>query len=146
MMRSLENTDPRWGVAVVRIVMGIILIVAGFTKFRGGIDVFTGFLTQAGIPLPQLFGVLIPTLELVGGILVLLGFGARWVALLYVCEFLTTTFIVKLPRQGWDNSRIDMMMLAAALMLVLAGPGKASLDEILAKRRAGAVDAARVRA
>jgi hypothetical protein len=32
--------------------------------------------------------------------------------------------------------RVDLMMLAAAVMLVLAGPGKASLDEHLLRRGA----------
>ncbi|MBA2447487.1 MAG: hypothetical protein H0V51_05620 [Chloroflexi bacterium] len=50
-------------------------------------------------------------------------------------EFLVTTFIIKLPRMGWDPAQIDLMMLAGALMLLLAGPGKASVDEILARRR-----------
>jgi putative oxidoreductase len=123
--------------------MGIILIVAGYQKFAGGIDRFAGFLPQLGVPAPELFGWLVPLLELVGGTLVLLGLGVRWLGLLFIIEFLVTAFYVKLPRPaplgGWDSARIDLMMLAAAVMLVLAGSGRASLDELLLKRRAASV-------
>jgi putative oxidoreductase len=139
-MRALDGLAPGWGIAVVRVIMAIILIVAGYQKLAGGIDRFAAFLPQLGLPAPELFGWFVPILELVGGILVLLGLGVRWLGLLFIIEFLVTTFYVKLPRPppvgGWDSTRIDLMMLAAAAMLVLAGPGKASLDELLLKRRA----------
>ena len=142
-MRALEGIQPGWGITVVRAMMGIILIVAGYQKFAGGVGGFAGFLGQIGVPAPQLFGWFIPTLELVGGILVLLGLGVRWIGLLFIVEFLVVTFYVKLPRPapggGWDSARIDLMLVAAAVMLVLAGAGKASLDEMLLKRRAASV-------
>ena len=142
-MRALEGVHPSWGITVVRVMMGIILIVAGYQKLAGGVERFAGFLPQLGIPAPELFGWLIPLLELVGGILVLLGLGVRWVGLLFIIEFLVITFYVKLPRAaplgGWDSARIDLMMLAAAVMLVLAGPGRAALEEILLRRRAASV-------
>ncbi len=131
---------PGWGITVVRVVMGVILLVAGYAKFAGGIGGFQGFLGNLGIPLPELFAVVIPTLELVGGILVLLGLFVRWVGILLMIEFLVTTFYVKLPRPaplgGFDSARIDMMLLAGAVMLILAGAGKLALDEWLARRRA----------
>jgi putative oxidoreductase len=134
-VQALNTVHPGWGITVVRIVAGIILIVAGCSKFAGGLGGFAGFIGQVGFPAPELAAPLIATWELVTGLLLLVGFGTRWVALLMVIEFLTTTFIVKLPRAGWDNSRIDMMMLAAAVLFLLAGPGKAAVDEMLATKR-----------
>ncbi len=139
-MRAWENVNPGWGVAAVRIMAAIILIGAGYLKFAGGVDRFAGFLPQLGLPAPELLGWLIPIMEVIGGVLILLGLGVRWLGLYFVLQFLVITFYVKLPRPaplgGWDSMRIDLMMLAAAVMLVLAGAGKASLDEMLAKRRA----------
>jgi putative oxidoreductase len=134
-LRSLEGMQPGWGITVVRVMMGIILIKAGWDKIAGGIGGFTGFVGQLGVPAPELLGPFVVFLELIGGILVLVGLGARWLGLLFVVEFLVTTFVVKLPRMGWDPTRIDLMMLAAALMLVLAGSARASVDEVLLKRR-----------
>lgn len=134
-MRRDQPLDARWGIATVRILMGIILVVAGFQKWIGGIAGTVGFFTQIGVPVPQLMAPIVATGELVGGLLILLGLGARLVALWFVAEFLVTSFVVKLPRQGWDPTRIDLLMLAGSVMLVLAGAGKLALDERLAGRR-----------
>jgi uncharacterized membrane protein YphA (DoxX/SURF4 family) len=45
------------------------------------------------------------------------------------------TFYVQVPTRGWFDSRLPTMMLAGALMLVVAGSGKASLDGVLRHRR-----------
>jgi putative oxidoreductase len=139
-MRALEDIHPGWGITAVRAMMGIILIKAGLDKLPN-LAGFAGFLGQIGFPAPEVMAPFIGILELVGGILVLVGFGAHWLGLIFLVEFLVTTFIVKLPRMGWDPTRIDLMMLAGALMLLLAGAGKASVDEMLARRRAEPVRA-----
>ena len=131
---------PTWGITVVRVTMGVILIVASWEKFSaGGLFGFSAAIGSFGLPLPQFFGPFITCLELVGGILLLTGLGARWVALLFVCEFAVNVFILKIPRQppfgGWDSMRIDLMMLATAIALVLVGPGELALDRLLLRRR-----------
>ncbi len=134
-MRMGQPLDARWGITTVRVFMGVILIVAGLQKWLGGIGGTIAFFTQIGIPVPGLMGPVIATAEVVGGLLILLGLGARWVALWFIAEFLVTSFAVKLPRQGWDPARIDLMILAGSLMLLLAGAGKMALDEQLTRRR-----------
>jgi putative oxidoreductase len=116
--------------------MGVILVVAGTQKWAAGIGGFISFVTQLGIPLPQVVGPVIATGEVVGGLLLLLGFGARWVALWFICEFLVTSLYVKLGRgAGWDNARIDLMLLAGAAMLAVAGAGAFALDEWMLRRK-----------
>ena len=132
-MRVLQSIDPRWTVVPVRVMMGLILIVAGYAKLMnlGGT---AGFFGQVGIPAREVMAAFIAGLELLGGLLLLVGFATRWVAILFVLEFLVIVFVVKLPRMGWDPTRIDMMMLAGALTLVLAGAGAASVDAMMARR------------
>jgi TRAP-type C4-dicarboxylate transport system permease large subunit len=67
---------------------------------------------------------------LVGGILLLVGLAARWVGLLFALEFAVAAFYFKFPVQGWQAGRIDLMLLAGAILLFLAGPGKAAIDEV----------------
>jgi putative oxidoreductase len=139
------DTYPTWGIAVVRVTMGVILVVAALEKLTaGGLFGFVPAVTNFGFPVPQLFGPFVPCLELIGGLLILLGLGARWVAILFICEFAINAFVLKVPRQppfgGWDSMRIDLMMLAAAIMLVLAGAGALALDNLLLKRGARAAD------
>jgi putative oxidoreductase len=134
-MRFGQPLDARWGVAVVRLMMGVILVVAGIQKWAGGIGGTVNFFTQLGIPAPQVVAPVIATGEVVGGLLILLGLWSQWVGLWFVCEFLVTAFYVKLGRgAGWDAARIDLMMLAGSIMLVLAGAGLLSLDAWLARR------------
>ena len=63
--------------------------------------------------------------------LIAVGLGARWVAVLFVVEYAITSLVLKVPRQppfgGWDSMRIDLMLLAASIMLVLVGPGALAL-------------------
>jgi uncharacterized membrane protein YphA (DoxX/SURF4 family) len=132
---------PLWGVTVVRMMMGTILMVACWEKLSaGGLTGFAGPMASYGAPVPQFWGAFVPLLEGIGGFLIFTGLGARWVALLFICEFVTTAFLIKVSRQppfgGYDSMRIDLMMLAAAIMLVLAGPGALALERVLFKRRA----------
>ena len=138
-MRLSGVGEPRWGITVVRLMMGLILVVAGTQKWAAGIGNFANFVGQLGIPLPQVIGPVIATGEVVGGLLLLVGFRPRWVALWFICEFLVTAFYVKLGRgAGWDNARIDLMLLAGAGMLALGGGGVFALDEWLLRGRPGA--------
>jgi putative oxidoreductase len=113
--------------------------VASSEKFNaGGLFGFSAGIANFGLPLPQFFGPFITLLEMVGGILMLVGLGARWVGLLFICEFATNAFILKIPRQptfgGWDSARIDLMMLAAAIAIVLVGPGELALERLMLRR------------
>ena len=137
---NVRELPAAWGVTVVRVMAGIIITVAALEKFNaGGFDAFTRVVTGLAIPAAGFWGVFIPLLELVGGLMVLLGLGARWVAVLFVIEYAITSFALKLPRQppfgGWDSMRIDLMLLAAAIMLVLVGPGAFALESVVWRRR-----------
>ncbi len=50
--------------------------------------------------------------------------------LLFALEFVVAAFYFKFPEQGWQAGRIDLMLLAGAILLFLAGPGKAAIDEV----------------
>ena len=140
-MRALENIPPGWGITAVRLMMGFVLAFSGYQKLAGGMAGVAGFFGQVGIPLPEIMAPFITALELVGGIMLLLGLFTRWLGLLYVAEFIVATFWVVIPARGLAAGRLELMMLAGAVMLVLAGAGKASLDELLARRRAEPVHA-----
>lgn len=118
-----------WGITVVRITMGVIITVAGFKKWMAGMGVITAGFEKIPIPLPWISAPFISTLEVVGGVLLLLGFKTRWLGLLFAIEHTVTTFWVQFRLRGWDSGRLELMLLAAAIMLFLAGPGKAAIDK-----------------
>ena len=135
-MRGIFGVDPGWGVTVVRISMGLIFAVHGYQKFAGGIPGVSAFFAKVSIPLPGLMAPFIAVLELVGGILLVLGLATRWVGLLFALEMIVTTFWVQIPGRGWGASDLDRSLLAGGILLFLAGAGRAALDERLLEKGA----------
>ena len=127
-MRRLPPLHRDCGIAAVRVAMGLILLVAGYKKFVIGMGPLAEGFAKIPIPLAGVAAPFIATLELVGGILLLIGFGTRWLGLVFACEHLVTTFWVKFRLQGWDSGRLELMLLAGGLMLFLAGAGSLSVD------------------
>jgi putative oxidoreductase len=134
-VNRLLRLDSGWGIAVVRVIMAFVLIITGYEKLISGIEKVTASMIRNHIPFPTVMAAYITALELIGGVLLLVGLGGRWLGLLYVGEFVVVTFYVQVPTRGWFDSRLPIMMLAGALMLVVAGSGRASLDAVLRHRR-----------
>lgn len=127
--------NPSLGISIVRLMMGIIVVVAGTQKWLGPLP-FGG---ASRFPMPELFGYYIPAHELLFGLLILIGLWTRWVAVFFIVEFFITGIVIKLtsapPFGGYESARIDYMLLAAAVALVIGGAGVLSVDHWLAKRR-----------
>ena len=135
-MHALERVHPGWGIAAVRIMAGIILVVAGWQKLSGGIAGFTGGMTRMGFPAAEVLAPLVIAFELIGGLLILVGAGVRWLGIIMIIEFLVAGTFVQMPSErGFGNARLDYLLVAVGIMLLLAGAGKASVDEWLARRK-----------
>jgi len=129
--------NPALGISLVRLMMGSIIVVAGTQKVLGPLP-WGG---AGRFPSPELFGYYIPAHEFIFGILILVGFLTRWVAIAAIIEFFITGIVIKLtsapPFGGYESARIDYMLLATAIALVVGGGGVLSVDYWLAKRREG---------
>jgi uncharacterized membrane protein YphA (DoxX/SURF4 family) len=134
-VKSLARFDSGWGIAVVRVIMGFVLIITGYEKLTSGLQRVGASMAKNQIPFPTVMGAYITALELVGGFLLLIGLGGRWLGLLYIGEFLVVSFDVVVPTRGWMDGRLPIMLLAGALMLFVSGSGKASLDAVLTNLR-----------
>lgn len=138
---NLRTLRPEWGITIIRVIAGIIITYAGIEKLGNGFDVFAKFAAGLNLPAPELWGVFIPLLETIGGLLILFGLGARWVALLFVIEYAVTSFYVKAPRPapagGFNSMRIDLMLWVSAITIFLVGPGMLALENVVLRRRRG---------
>jgi putative oxidoreductase len=136
-MRGIGGIDPGWGITAVRIAAGLVWVHAGWRKwFQAGVTTgVTNAMRGYGLPVPEAFAFVASTLELVGGALVLIGLFGRWLGLLFTIEFIIAFFYVKLRLQSFADGRLDVMLLAAAILLFLAGPGRAAVDEAWLERR-----------
>lgn len=63
-----------------RILLSLIFIIAGYHKI-GGFTQTAGYMASKGLPMPELLLALTIAIELGGGLMILLGWHARWAAL-----------------------------------------------------------------
>jgi putative oxidoreductase len=130
-----------YGLAILRIVLGIAFLVHGWQKFAGGIDNVAGFFASLGIPAATFFAYVVSIVELVGGLFLIIGFLTQWSAILLFINMLGA-IIFRFWGQGvpfiegggisWEK---EAVFGAAALCLALAGPGVWSVDDIVIDTR-----------
>jgi putative oxidoreductase len=135
-MRFLQSVHPGYGIAIVRIMAGIVLLTAGYAKWTGpGIAGITGFFGNVGIPAPAVMAPLLMSFEVVGGLLLIVGAFSRIIGAAMIVQFLVAAFVVSFPSQmGWNQARLDLLMGSCGALFLLAGAGLLSVDAWLAGR------------
>ena len=117
---------------VLRVILGIVFIAHGWDKLQMGPANFAGYLASLNVPAPELMAWVVTILELVGGILLLVGAGTRMVALLLAVEMIGTTLLVKVDRgliaQEGAGAELDIAVFAGAVAILLLGPGRLAVD------------------
>jgi putative oxidoreductase len=125
---------------VVRLYWGVQMAQTGWGKLHS-LERVTNFFTTLGIPAPGINAAFIATLEFVGGILFALGLGSRLIALLFVGDMMVAYYAAdREALQSFFSSpdkfaaATPFVFLVASLIVLIFGPGKYSLDAVLAKR------------
>lgn len=122
-------------VVVARVLLALMFILAGFSKFAG-LEGTAGYIASKGLPLPGVLAFATAVIEVVGGIALAVGFQARIAALVLALFTLVASVIFHnfwaLPAdQAFVQQLMFMKNLAVAggLLFVFAlGAGPASLD------------------
>jgi putative oxidoreductase len=129
------------GLLCIRLALGAIFIAHGSQKLLGGgMPGFTEFLTKLGLPFPAAAAYVTAVWELGGGLLAALGLFSRIAALGLVGVMTVAIVKVHLPKGFFVQEggyEFALALLAMALSVVIAGPGRFSLDQIVWKRREG---------
>ena len=129
------NALNRYGPLVGRILIALIFVLSGFGKI-GGFEGTVGYITSKGLPLPQLAALGAIIVELGGGILLIIGWKARWAAAAMLvftalAAFLFHNFWAMPPDQA-QNQMIHFMknisMMGGLLFVVVHGSGALSVD------------------
>ena len=123
-----------------RVLVAWLFVPAGFSKIAGFAGV-VGYIASKGVPLPELCAAIAIAAELGLGLLLLVGFKARWAALGLAIFVAVITPIfhgywalpeaqVMMQKQAFNK---NIAVLGGLLVLAAFGPGRFSLD---GKRRA----------
>ena len=120
---------------VGRALLASLFIWSGWGKLNG-FSGTAGYIASKGVPMPQVLAALAIAMELGGGILLLIGLKARWVALAFVGFLIIITPIF---HNFWDvpdaqvrmqqiNFMKNVAILGGMLMIAAFGPGRVSAD------------------
>ncbi len=134
MFGGLDRSSA-YGVALLRIVTGLILLQAGYNKvFNIGFGPLTQNFEKMGMFLPQLTGPFVGLLELIGGGALVIGVLTRYLGVIFAIQFVIATYAkVALMHTGWGAARIDILLVVIGLFLASNGGGALNLGNLLKK-------------
>jgi uncharacterized membrane protein YphA (DoxX/SURF4 family) len=145
--RIVASSAPR-SVILVRLVVGAVFLSEGVQKFLFPELLGAGRFARIGIPSPEVMGPFVGAVEIVGGVLILLGCLTRLAAIPLLIDISVAIISTKIPillghdywgfhvaklaRYGdWSmasEARTDFSMLFGLLFLLIVGAGLWSVD------------------
>ena len=120
------------GKLILRLALGILFLLHGIAKIKGGVGGLSGAVTAAGLPAFVTYGVYVG--EVVAPILVLLGWycriGAGLIAInmLFAIALVHQAELTVIGKTGGWALELQGMFLFTAVALALLGPGRFSLN------------------
>jgi putative oxidoreductase len=140
-----------WYAIPLRLVLGYGFVAHGYAKLARGPEHFVAVLHAIGLPWPELLGLATVIIEIVGGLMILLGAFVPVATVPMSIVLLVATFTVHL-QNGFSSIKLmsfdasgahfgqpgyetDLLYLAGLLALCAAGAGPLSIDGVLNARR-----------
>ena len=130
--RMFQTLAPLLG----RLLLGAIFVWAGYGKLTG-FDGLVSTISSKGIPLPQIAAAATVIIELVGGLMLVVGLKVRWAALVI---FLFLIPVTALFHPYWDSASQgiaffkNLSIMGGLLMVMLHGAGPISVDRRIARK------------
>lgn len=126
----------RFGPLAGRILLALLFVIAGYGKI-GSFSGTAAYMASQGLPMSEVLLVITIAIELGGGLMIMLGWKARWAALAIFLFVVPTTVMF---HQFWaaDAAQVQNQMnhflknlaiMGGMLYIVAHGPGPFSLDQ-----------------
>ena len=116
------------GKLVLRLALGVLVLLHGVAKLRGGLDPIEGMVTAQGLPGVLAYGALLG--EVLGPLMLIAGFYGRIGALLIVVNMLFAIGLAHMGQLGMLNDQggwmleLQGMFMGTAIAVALIGPGR----------------------
>ncbi|WP_445487383.1 DoxX family protein [Niallia sp. 03133] len=121
------------GILLIRFVLGIIFFMHGLAKIQNGMENTAGFFTSLG--LPGFSAYLVAGIELIGGVLIIIGLGTRIIAVLFAAIMLGAIFIVNRSNGFVGGYELDLSLLAMSLFLAFNHQQTYAIDAIITSNK-----------
>ena len=128
-----KRTNADLGRLLLRLGLGVLFLFHGVAKLTGGIEPIQGLVTSNGLPGFFAYGVYVG--ELVGPVLVIIGWYSRVGSLIIAINMLFALYLAhradlfKLAESGGYALELQAIYLIVAIALALVGPGRYSVNE-----------------
>ncbi len=119
------------GALLLRVILGVIFIGHGAEKFQGGIGNIAGWFESIG--LPGFLAYIVASIELAGGIAMLLGLATRIVGGLFVLVLLGAILKVQFAAGFIGGYAYDLALVAMSAYFLLNGSKLYSIDYYISK-------------
>lgn len=142
-MRTIDSFFGRaadLGPLFVRVGLGVVFALHGWQKFTEiGVSNYAAFIDSLGVPLADVVAPVQAFVELVGGILLILGLFTRFTVIPLIVISLGAIWLVRLDigfitpgaNPPGAGAELDLAILAGELGLLFLGPGRFALDAVL---------------
>ena len=141
-IKTVLNTRAGYGITVLRIIVGILLMAHGSQKLFGffggyGLEGTGQYMTSLGLNPGYLMALMSGSAEFFGGLALFLGLLARPAALVVTIMLVVAIFSVHIhnglfmANNGYEYA---LALTAASIAILIEGAGRLSLDRAIATR------------
>ena len=137
--RSHTDRPTDVGLLLARLIVGVVFIAHGGQKLfglwgGGGIEGTGAGFEKAGLSPGEPLALLAGSGEFFGGILLILGLLTRLGAFSIAASMVVAIVAMHLPGPLLDGYEFPLTLLGISLLLLLAGPGRLSVDALVRRR------------
>ncbi|RHW40131.1 DoxX family protein [Lysinibacillus yapensis] len=132
-------TKQQYMTLLVRVVFGFMFFYHGLVKFTGGISNTVGYFDMLGIP--GALAYVVALIELIGGLLLIVGLGTRFIGAIFAIIMIGAIFTAKLPLGLFGDGtyagyELEVVYLALGIYFMFADRSPLSLDDKLFNKEA----------
>lgn len=123
---------------MMRVVLGILFLAHGISKFQMGLGNVDAWFASMGVP--GFLAYAVALLELIGGILLIIGLFTRYVSVLFIVMLIGAIVTMKFSAGLFGNGQmagyeLDLVFMLVAIYLSVADPTSLSVDKVILHNR-----------